>query len=29
LTLRFARTAAFRLSASHDPGLPLLQDVEL
>ncbi len=28
LTLRFARTAAFRLSNTFDPGLPLVQDLE-
>ncbi len=28
LTLRFARAAAFRLSSTYDPSLPLVQDVE-
>jgi len=28
LTLRFARTAAYRLSAAHDPGVPLVQDLD-
>ena len=28
LTLRFARCAAFRLSHAHDPGLPVVQDLD-